>query len=229
MLMRGLDQKKGVDLLTQPSTVTRSGQASSIHIIREFIYPTEYEPPELPDTISSTELYVDGVFVGALGNNSFPVTPATPTAFETRPVGVILEVLPTADANKHYVDVNLNPSVTEFDGFVNYGSPITSPGSPDEFGFSQPTVITPNAILMPVFSVMKANTSLTVADGQTIVIGGLMQESVQNVEDQTPILGNIPVVGRLFQSKAKQPVTTAIVFLVNVQLMDPTGRPFRNP
>lgn len=229
MMMRGLDQKKNVDLLTQPSTVTRSGQASSIHIIREFIYPTEYEPPELPDTISSTEVYVDGVFVGALGNNSFPVTPATPTAFETRPVGVILEVLPTADANKQYVDVNLSPSVTEFDGFVNYGSPITSPGSPNDFGISEPTVITPNAILMPVFSVMKANTSLTVADGQTIVIGGLVKESVQNVEDKTPVFGSIPVVGRLFQSKAKQPVTTAIVFFVNVQLMDPTGRPFRNP
>ena len=230
MLMRGLDQKKGVDLLTQPSTVTRSGQASSIHIIREFIYPTEYEPPELPDTISSTEVYLDGVFVGALGNNSFPVTPATPTAFEMRPVGVILEVLPTADANKQYVDINLNPSITNFDGFVNYGSPITSPGAPTGLlGTTEPTVITPNAILMPVFSSMKATTSLTVADGQTIVIGGLMQETIQNVEDQTPVLGSIPVVGRLFQSKAKQPVSTAIVFLVNVQLMDPTGRPFRNP
>lgn len=229
MLMRGLGQKKGVDLLTQPSTVTRSGQASSIHIIREFIYPTEYEPPELPNTISSTEVYINGVYVGDLGNNSFPVTPATPTAFETRPVGVILEVLPTADANKHNVDVNLNPSVTEFDGFINYGSPITSPGTPGPLGNSEPTVITPNSILMPVFSVMRANTSLTVADGQTIVIGGLMRESLQNVEDQTPVLGNIPVVGRLFQSKAKQPITTAIVFLVNVQLLDPTGRPFRNP
>ncbi len=222
-LMRGLGQKKGVDMMTNPSTVTRSGQASSIHIVREFIYPTEYEPPELPNTISSTEIYLNGVFVGSEGGSSFPVTPATPTAFDKRDVGVVLEVLPTADANKQYVDVTLNPSVTEFDGFINYGSPINAP-----IGLTG-VEVTSNDILMPVFSTMRANTSITVADGATLVIGGLMQESVQNVEDQTPIFGNIPVVGRLFQSKAKQPVTTAIVFLVNVQLLDPTGRPFRNP
>lgn len=228
MLMRGLSQKKGVDLLTNPSTVTRSGQASSVHIIREFIYPTEYEPPEIPDTISSTEIYVNGVYVGSEGGNSFPVTPATPTAFEKRDVGVILEVLPTADANKQYIDVTLNPSVVDFDGFVNYGNPISAPASAGFTGGSTSIEVTPNAILMPVFSVQQAKTNLTVADGATIVIGGLLQESVQNVEDKTPVLGNIPVIGRLFESKAKQPVTTAVVFLVNVQLLDPTGRPYKN-
>ncbi len=220
-LMRGLAQKKGVDLMTCPSTVTRSGQASSVQVIREFIYPTEYEPPELPQTISSTEIYINGVYAGSLGNNSFPVTPATPTAFEKRNVGVTLEVLPTADANKRYVDLTLNPAITDFDGFVNYGAPISMPGSN-----GTAMEITPNEILMPVFSAQRVNTAVTVQDGATIVIGGLMQESVENVEDKTPVLGNLPVVGRLFQSKAKQPVTTAIVFLVNVQLMDPTGRPY---
>lgn len=228
MLMRGLSQKKGVDLLTNPSTVTRSGQASSVHIIREFIYPTEYEPPEIPDTISSTEIYVNGVYVGSEGGNSFPVTPATPTAFEKRDVGVILEVLPTADANKQYIDITLNPSVVDFDGFVNYGNPISAPASAGFTGGSTSIEVTPNAILMPVFSVQQAKTNLTVADGATIVIGGLLQESVQNVEDKTPVLSSIPVVGRLFESQAKQPVTTAIVFLVNVQLLDPTGRPYKN-
>jgi general secretion pathway protein D len=227
-LMRGLSQKKGVDMMTQPSTVTRSGQASSIHVVREFIYPTEYEPPELPQTIQSTEIYVNGVYVGSQGGDSFPVTPATPTAFKKRDVGVILEVLPTADASKRYVDITLNPSVTDFDGFVNYGSPINAPVSAGPLGGKAGVEVTPNDILMPVFSVQRANTSLTVADGSTIVIGGLLKESVQNVEDKTPVLGSIPVVGRLFQSKARQPVSTAIVFLVNVELLDPTGRPYRN-
>ena len=54
------------------------------------------------------------------------------------------------------------------------------------------------------------------ADGTNLVIGGLIQETVQNVEDQTPIFGSIPIVGRLFQSKARQPVTTAIIFLIKV-------------
>ncbi len=81
---------------------------------------------------------------------------------------------------------------------------------------------------MPVFSVQKLATQLTVADGSTIVLGGLMAESIQNVEDKVPVFGNIPVLGRLFQSTARQPVSTAIIFLVHVELLDPTGRPYRD-
>ncbi|WAC21214.1 type II and III secretion system protein [Luteolibacter sp. SL250] len=222
MLMRGLSQKKGVDLMTSPSTVTRNGQASSVRVVREFIYPTEYEPPEIPQTISSTEIYLNGVYVGSEGNNSFPVTPATPTAFDMREVGVILEVLPTADANKRFIEVVMKPSITDFDGFVNYGTPINMPSG------SGSIRVTDNSILMPVFSTQRVDIpTLSVADGSTIIVGGLLKQNLQSVEDKSPVLGNLPVVGRLFQSKAHQPVSTAIIFMVNVQLVDPTGRPFR--
>ena len=212
MVMRGLDQKKAVDIMAQPSIITRSGQASKIELIREFIYPTEYEPPQIPQTTSTT---------GAM-----PVTPATPTAFQKRDVGITLEVLPVADANKHYIDITLNPSFSNFDGFVNYGSPINSTVKTN-LG-TRTTELTANQILMPIFSVQKLATQLTVADGSTIVLGGLMRESVQSVADQVPIFGSIPVVGRLFQSTAKKPVTTAIIFLVHVELLDPTGHPYRD-
>nr|MCU0750066.1 type II and III secretion system protein [Akkermansiaceae bacterium] len=211
-MMRGMNQSKGVDIMAQPSTVTRSGQASTVTISREFIYPSEYEPPELPNS------------VGAGGGS--PVTPSTPTAFEKKDVGVILEVLPVADANKRYIDITLNPSFSEFDGFVNYGSPINS-SSGGLLG-TVTTELTPNTILMPVFSSQKASTQLTVADGSTIVIGGLMANSIQNVNDSVPFFGDIPVVGRLFKSTARKPVSSAIIFLVHVELLDPTGRPYRD-
>ena len=124
--------------------MTRSGQASNVEIVREFIYPTEYEPPELPNSVGSS-----------FGGDATPVTPATPTAFEKKEVGITLEVLPVADANKRYVDVTLNPSFTDFDGFVNYGSPINST-TQDAFGNPVTAKVTENAILMPVFSAQKA-------------------------------------------------------------------------
>jgi general secretion pathway protein D len=215
MIMRGLDQKKGVDIMARPSTVTRSGQQATVEVLREFIYPTEYEPPELPNS------------VGDNGGNTTPVTPATPTAFEMKEVGIKLEVLPVADSNKRYVDLTINPSFTDFDGFVNYGSPINSTVQ-SVLGGTQVQTVTDNAILMPVFSAQRANTQITVADGATIAIGGLMTESIQNVEDKVPVLGDVPIVGRLFSSKARKPVTTALVFLVHVELLDPTGRPYKD-
>jgi general secretion pathway protein D len=122
--------------------------------------------------------------------------------------------------------VTLNPNITELDGFVNYGSPINTTSS-GLLG-STTTVLTENAILMPVFSVRKVNSNLVVADGATIVIGGVLKDEIQDVQDKTPILGDIPFVGRLFQSEARSHRSTAILFLVNVELLDPTGRPYRD-
>lgn len=231
MLMRGLDRKKGVDLVVSPSTTTRSGQQSTVEVVREFIYPTEYEPPELPNSVNAP-LILDlngGGVIGAAQAQS-PVTPSTPTSFETRDVGVVLDVLPTVSADRHYVDIALKPSVTNFDGFINYGTPITGQ-APSTLGSLTGTdsrvTITSNEILMPVFSVMRTETNLTVADGSTLVIGGLLQEKLQNVEDKTPTLGDLPVVGRMFQSKAYAPVRTAVIFFVTVRVVDPTGKSFR--
>lgn len=229
VLMRGLSQKKGVDLMSQPSVTTRSAQAASIRIIEEFIYPTEYEPPELPSSGGGGFITFDqdgNVTAGGAASAPEIVIPATPTAFEKRDVGVMLDVLPVADANRRYVDVTLNPVVTDFDGFVNYGSPINTT-SQGVIG-TITRELTDNAILMPVFSVRRADTNVVVADGATIVIGGLLKEEVTTVDDKTPVLGDIPVVGRLFKSEAKSRRSVAIIFLVNVELLDPTGRPYRD-
>ena len=212
-IMRGLDQKKGIDIMARPSVVTRSGQASSIEVVRELIYPSEYEPPEIPQSVGD-------------GASSTPVTPASPSSFQTRDVGITLEVLPVADANKRFVDVTLNPSFVEFDGFVNFGSPILQPVQ-GQLGV-QTSQLSKNAILLPIFSVQRLATQLTVADGATIAIGGLMTESVKNVDDKVPVLGELPVVGRMFSSRARESVSTAVIFLVNIELIDPTGRPYRD-
>lgn len=212
MIMRGLSQKKGIDVMAKPSTVTRSGQTSTVTIVREFYYPTEYEPPEVPNDTGS-----DG---------ASPVTPASPTAFEKKDVGITLEVLPVADAQKRYIDITLNASFSEFIGFINYGSPINS----NDSGLTGNTVVevTPNRILQPVFEIRKAPTQLTVADGATFAFGGLVTESIENVEDKVPVLGDLPWVGRLFANKAYKPTTSALIFMVKVELMDPTGRPYRD-
>ncbi len=224
MVMRGLDQKKGVDIMAKPAIMTRSGQTSSVHILREFIYPTEYEPPELPNSVGGG---FDGGLGGGGGGGTSPVTPATPTAFEKKDVGISLEVLPVADANRTSVDLTVNPTFSDFDGFVNYGSPINST-TQDVLGNPTVSEVTSNSILMPVFSVQKANTQITVADGATIAIAGLMAESIQTVEDKVPVLGDIPFLGRLFSTSSKKPVSTAVIFLVKVELLDPTGRPYRD-
>jgi len=222
MVLRGLDQKGGVDLMNQPSVVTANGQAATMRVIREIIYPTEYTPPEIPTTVGNQNSNS-----GNPGNNA-PVTPASPDSFEMRETGMVLEVLPLADATRNYVELTIAPVLTDFQGFINYGSPINSVQVNPLTGIATTTEVTQNAILQPIFGVSRVNTQVTVADGATVVLGGLLQSRIQDVEDQTPILGDIPIVGRFFQTKARNPVRTAVIFFVNVELIDPTGRPLRD-
>ncbi len=224
MIMRGLAQKKGADVMTAPSIVSRSGERATIEIIREFIYPTEYEPPELPQTVGvGGGLAGDGAG-GNQGGNIFPVTPATPTAFETRNTGVTLEVEPILGDDGYTIDLTFKPEIVEFEGFINYGSPIQSPGT-DALGNPITITITENRIEMPVFSTRRVNTSLTIYDGHTVAVGGLMRENVQNVEDKVPILGDLPLVGRLFQSKSENHIKSNLIIFVTARIIDATGEP----
>ncbi|QJE97149.1 Amuc_1098 family type IV pilus outer membrane protein [Luteolibacter luteus] len=224
LIMRGLAQKKGTDLMTAPSVTARSGEKAMIEIIREFIYPTEYEPPELPNSIGGS---VSGGDLGLGGNSGiFPVTPVTPTSFETRNTGVTLEIEPTLGGNDFTIDLRFAPDIVEFEGFVNYGSPIQSPAT-DFLGNPTTVTITENRIEMPVFSSRRVTTALTIYDGYTVAVGGLMREDVQTVEDKVPVFGDIPVIGRLFQSKAENRIKSNLIIFVTAQIIDATGRPVR--
>ncbi len=228
MIMRGLSQKKGADMMTAPSIMAKSGQKATIEIIREFIYPTEYEPPELPQNIGGgfNGNNGGGIGGGGGGGGSFPVTPATPTAFEPRNTGVTLEIEPTLAGNDSVIDLRFAPEIVEFEGFINYGSPIQAPSS-NALGDPTTVTITENRIEMPVFSVRRVSTSLSIYDGHTVAVGGLMREDVQNVEDKIPILGDIPLVGRLFQTKAENRIKSNLIIFVTAQIIDATGRTLR--
>ena len=221
MIMRGLSQKKGTDVMTAPSVMARPGDKATIEIIREFIYPTEYEPPELPNSVGATG-GVGGGAAGGGGAGIFPVTPATPTTFDTRKTGVILEIEPNVGANDSVIDLRFAPEIVEFEGFVNYGSPITSPAS-DALGNPVQVVITENRIEMPIFSTRKVATGITIYDGYTVAVGGLMREDVQSVEDKVPILGDLPFIGRLFQTKAENHIKSNLIIFVTAEIIDATG------
>ena len=220
MMMRGLNQNTGADVMVKPSTISRSGERSKIEIIREFIYPTEYEPPEVGQVNNNN----GGGGGGGGGGN---VTPATPTAFETRNVGVTLEVEPTVGPDRKFIELSLKPEMVEFEGFVNYGTPILSP-TVDALGNATSITITPNRILMPVFKTVRLqNSTLTIQDGATVVLGGVMTSRKTKVEDKTPILGDLPFAGRLFRSDSDRTFREAVIITVNAELVDPTGTPWR--
>ncbi|MFZ4777106.1 MAG: Amuc_1098 family type IV pilus outer membrane protein [Terrimicrobiaceae bacterium] len=223
LVIRALNQKKGVDLMSAPKVTTKSGNKAVIKVVRNFPYPTEFNPPEPPATAEGDTVVS---IVGFTSNGI--VTPTTPTAFETRDLGVTLEVEPVVGPDNYTIDLNLSPEVVEFEGFINYGSPILGPTyTALPIPTVSTTVLTPNTINQPIFSTRKVTTSVSIWDGQTVSLGGLIREDVQKVQDKVPILGDIPLAGRLFRSNVDQKIKRNLIIFVTARLMDAEGRPVR--
>jgi general secretion pathway protein D len=222
VVIRALNQKKGIDLLSAPSVTTKSGQRAIVEVIREFRYPRTYTQPQVP-SISSGSTTLNAVV-------PVVVAPTTPQDWETRNTGVTLEVEPVVGGDGTTIDLNLVPQVVEFEGFINYGSPINAIGVNTMGGamgisVSTPVLLTPNVINQPVFSTRKVTTSVSVYDGQTVVLGGLMREDVQKTEDKVPILGDIPLVGRAFRTNVEQHEKKNLVMFVTARIVTPAGLP----
>jgi pilus assembly protein CpaC len=88
-----------------------------------------------------------------------------------------------------------------------------------------------NNIHVPALIVRRASTTVELHDGQSFMIGGLLQANTQNQIEQLPWLGSVPVLGTLFSSKAYQKNQTDLAIIVTPHLVRPArpGDPLRTP
>jgi general secretion pathway protein D len=75
----------------------------------------------------------------------------------------------------------------------------------------------------PIFKTRKMETSVTIEDGSTIVMGGLIKEQLETFKDSVPILGKIPLIGRLFRSEGEKSVKRNLLIFVTANQVDATG------
>ncbi len=135
----------------------------------------------------------------------------TTEAVETGP---ILDVVPYVLSDGYTINMSLIPSVTVFNG---YATPPVIPNVTGNLNVVQLPVI------LPDFTVRQVVTSVNVWDNQTVVIGGLISSQVQTIKDKVPALGDLPVVGRLFQSQSKTTQKKNLMIFVTATIVDPAG------
>ena len=221
LVLQALSQKKSADLLNDPAVLVKSGQQGTVEDVRVFPYPIAFDPPELVsqnnNSSSSTLVVVE---------NPPVVIATTPTDFKKRNIGTRLVIQPQVASDNQTVDLSLFPEVTQFDGFINYGSPIFV-GSPTPGG--TPALLSTNELNQPVFDTRRVNTKILIRDGSTVVLGGLLQDNIQTVNDKVPILGDIPLIGRLFQSKATQDTKRNLIVFVTANIYRNDGELLNPP
>ncbi|MBV9439991.1 MAG: hypothetical protein JOZ24_08385 [Candidatus Eremiobacteraeota bacterium] len=74
---------------------------------------------------------------------------------------------------------------------------------------------------VPEISTRDTQTTVHLRDDETLVIGGLIQESMQNTESKIPIVGDIPLVGRIFRNEQRTNTRNELVIVVTPHLLKP--------
>jgi type II secretory pathway component GspD/PulD (secretin) len=128
-------------------------------------------------------------------------------------IGPVLDVIPVVLSDGYTINLTLIPSLTEFTG---YDPSPTIPGVNVANVVQVPTIL-------PRFTVRQVVTTVNIWDNQTVVLGGLISSSVQSQKDKVPMLGDLPLVGRLFQSQSKVSVKKNLMIFVTATIVDPAG------
>jgi type IV pilus assembly protein PilQ len=128
------------------------------------------------------------------------------SGYEARNVGVVLSVTPHVnDANEILVD--LKPEISAFNGFSAIGGTNLS---------------------YPSFTTTRAQTQVLIKNLETIAIGGLLADAESGTFNKVPVLGDLPLVGRMFRSKRQSSgsnVKLETLFFVTCRIIDTAGDP----
>ena len=122
---------------------------------------------------------------------------------EYKPYGVRLHVQPTlVDAGT--IELTATPEVSDLD----YGNGVSF-----------------NGLNIPALTVRRATTTLQMRDGETLVIGGLYNNSAQRQVERIPLLSQIPVLGEFFKYRSTRKSEDELLIFLSVEIVPPNAPP----
>jgi type IV pilus assembly protein PilQ len=126
------------------------------------------------------------------------------SGFAYKPIGIILKVTPQVNASG-FIKMTLEPEVSQKNGTVNFGGAAGAE--------------------IPIIATRKAKTQVSMKDGYTMAIGGLMRTQTTNSGTKVPVLGSIPVLGNLFKSHTKSKDINNLIIFITAKTISAQGSP----
>ncbi len=208
VVIKAIDQRSGVDLLSEGDVTTLSGRQCQILTIemKTIVTGTSQNSSQSGSTASAGS----GTTVNP--NQAVFTTPIT----QLLPFGPTIDVVPYVSSDGHTIQMTIIPTVSEFAGYDDPGPfvPVAVTG-----GGIPITSVLP----LPKFRLRQVTTSCIVWDGQTVVLGGLIISEITKNKDKVPILGDLPLVGKLFRSESSVNNRKNLVIFVTPTIIDPAG------
>lgn len=200
--VNALDQANSYDILSSPRVATMNQETATIKMITRKYYPSSWSEAELQT--------VNGY------NGTTPVFSPSIPDFNDDPKeeGIILEITPTVESDNYTISLDVAPVIQEFEGWTDYSYDIP---------WGDCGTLYPNTLKMPIIQLRTVRTHIKSYDNETIVLGGIIQDRMDAIEDQYPILGDIPLVGRLFQTIGKKNEKKNLLMFLTSHLIHPDG------
>ncbi|MBQ9771397.1 MAG: hypothetical protein IJW23_06190 [Lentisphaeria bacterium] len=205
LTVHAVDQSARGEVIAAPKVLAKSGSAATIQMVQQMYFPEDWEEAELEE-----------------GNNTFEYTPPVPEMGDAQPIGTNFTVTPTVSTNLRTITLVLSPSITALVGWTDYDYQFI-------IGSIRSVSSTSNVyaakMKMPEISERSLSTQLKIYDGDTVVLGGVLQEQSMKRDDKYPFLGEIPLVGTLFSNKASRSVKQNLLIFVTPRLIGYNGVP----
>ncbi len=133
--------------------------------------------------------------VTSVSYNGLNGTPVSAISYQS--VGIILRVTPFINSNG-LVEMIVSPQISQL---------------------SAQSVTVSAGVSAPVIDLRSADTVVVTPDGQTVIIGGLMQNQKTQTDSKIPLLGDIPLLGNLFKRKVKSNVKTELLIFLTPHIV----------
>lgn len=156
------------------------------------------------------------------------ITTSVESEVESVPEGVIINVQPSIDLERRKVSMALRPTITNVEGFAeDPGVPLSIAGFLATAGGAIPDDLVESlnsaSSDVPILGIQEFDTVIQVGDGQSIVIGGLMQDEVQTIETGVPVLSEVPLLGNAFKSHTDQIEKKELVIFLKATILGDGG------
>lgn len=216
VVIRALEQRSGVNLLSAPKITTLSARQAQIKSVRVRYIVTELDLSQTAAGGGNT-----GTTGGATGGGVGSTVQPTAEAFE---LGPVLDVVPYVSADGFTIQMTIIPTIKDFEGYdLENARLFTAQAQSVGGGTGNPGNSLSQITPLPIFRLRQVVTSAVVWDGQTVVLGGLLLDETTKFKDKVPFLGDLPLVGRLFRSESSQGKKTSLVIFVTPTIIDPAG------
>ncbi|HWW00689.1 MAG TPA: hypothetical protein VNZ64_13410 [Candidatus Acidoferrum sp.] len=220
VVIQALEQRDGTDLVAESSVTTLSGRQTEVQVVdlQTIVIGTSLNQTASGGTVGA---------VGAVGGGGGVVASSLNYPTETLPFGPTLDLIPYVSADGYTIQMTIIPTLAEFIGYDDPGKfiPQAQSASSGAGGVAVPLTA---QLPLPHFRIRQVTTSAIVWDGQTVVLGGLISENVTKVKDKVPVLGDLPVVGRLFRSESSSSQKKNLMIFVTPTIIDPSGNRYHS-